>query len=123
MDFYNGFSSLQFQNNKHMKLTNVDLIKMDLLNNIYTRKGERLKMGNYGTRIPDIVFEPLTDSVIYIISEDITQVFANDPRVELTDLKVIPIYDENAVMVFAAVNYAYLDFSGSFDIKINFLST
>jgi phage baseplate assembly protein W len=123
MDYYVGFSSLQFQNNKNLILTNVNLIKQDLINNIYTRKGERIRMYDYGTRIPDIIFEPLDDVSLYIIQEDLTQVFANDPRVQLNDLKIVPLYDQSAVMVFVNVSYIYLNFDDQFDLKIEFASS
>ena len=123
MDSYVGFSSLQFQNNKELILTNVALIRQDIINNIYTRRGERVMMYNYGTRIPDLVFEPLDDVSTYIVQEDLTTVFSNDPRLQLIDLDVIPIYDQNAIIVFADVYYTYLNFSGQMDIRINFAST
>jgi len=120
MSNYIGFSSLRFQVDKNLILTDVDIIKQDIINNIYTRRGERVMMFDYGTRIPDLIFEPLDDAAIYIVRDDIVTVFNNDPRVQLKDLQVIPVYDENAIMVFADVYYTYLNFSGQFDLRINF---
>jgi phage baseplate assembly protein W len=119
-DYYVGFSTLQFQTDKNFILTNVALIKQDILNNIYTRRGERVMMFNYGTRIPDLIFEPLDDTSLYIINEDLTTVFNNDPRLSLINLQIIPVYDQNAVMVLADVSYKYLNFSGQMDIRIDF---
>lgn len=122
MDRYVGFSSLQFQNNKNLILTNVDLIKQDLINNIYTRRGERVMMFDYGTIIPDLLFEPLDETSVYQVQQDLTRVFANDPRIQLIDLQIVPIYDQNALMIFADLYYTYLNFSGQFSIQINFAS-
>lgn len=122
MTTYNGFSTLQFNNKKSFILNDVELIKQDLLNNIYTRKGERVKMYDYGTRIPDLIYDPLDEASIYIVSDDLTTVFNNDPRVSLNDMKVIPLYDQNAIMVYVDLYFIYLNFNSSMDIKINFAS-
>jgi phage baseplate assembly protein W len=123
MDAYVGFSSLQYQYNKDLIMRNVDIIKQDILNNIYTRRGERVMMFNYGTSIPDLMFDPLDDTTVYIVEEDITTVFKNEPRVQLQDLRVIPLYDQNALMVFADVYYTYLNYSDQMSIQINFASS
>jgi phage baseplate assembly protein W len=121
MDQYIGFSTLEFQNNKNLILKNANLIKQDLINNIFTKKGERVMMTTYGTRIPDLVFEPLDDATVYIVQQDITQVFDNDPRVTLKALSVIPLYDKSTIMVFADVYYTYLNFSDKLDLNIKFV--
>jgi len=121
MDQYIGFSTLEFQNNKSLILKNANLIKQDLINNIFTKKGERVMMTTYGTRIPDLVFEPLDDATVYIVQQDITQVFDNDPRVKLQNLSVIPLYDQSTIMVFADVYYTYLNFSDKLDLNIKFV--
>lgn len=123
MDQYIGFSSLEFQNNKNFVLKNVELIKQDLLNNIFTRKGERVMMTEYGTRIPDLVFDPLDDASVFIIQEDLTDVFNNDPRVHLVDLNVVPIYDRNTIIAVANLYYTYLNFSDKLDISIKFVDS
>lgn len=121
MDNYIGFSTLEFQYNKSFVKKNVDLVKQDLLNNIFTRRGERVMMFDYGTRIPDLLGDPLDETSLFIIEQDLTQVFANDPRVELLDLSVTPMYDENTVLVNAYLAYLYLDFNDRFDISIKFI--
>lgn len=121
MDNYVGFSSLQFQNNKNFILKNVEIIKQDLLNNIFTRRGERVMMFEYGTRIPDIVGDPLDDTSVTIIEQDLAQVFSNDPRVQLLELTVVPLYDQNTVMAFCTVAYLYLNFTDRFDVNIQFV--
>ena len=68
---YRGISFRNFSKNKSIKLYDVELIKKGILNNIFTRRGERVKMFMYGTRIPDIIFEPLDDVSLGIIEEDV----------------------------------------------------
>jgi phage baseplate assembly protein W len=123
MDSYVGFSSLQFQYDKNLVMRNLTLIKQDLINNIYTRPGERVMMCAYGTRIPDIVGDPLDETTINIVQQDIAQVFDNDPRVQLIDLQLIPLYDQNTLMVFADVGYQYLSFRDQFSISIQFIDS
>lgn len=120
MSIYKGFSSLQFTNKKSFILSDVDVIRQDILNNIYTRRGERVKMFEYGTRIPDLIFEPMDESTIYMIGDDLRTVFNNDPRVTLKDIQIIPLYDQNAIAVYADVYYVYLNFGGIIGINIQF---
>ena len=54
---YRGYSSYEYQNKKTFSVTDVELVKLDLLNHIFTRKGDRVMMPNFGTRIPDLAFE------------------------------------------------------------------
>lgn len=123
MSIYRGFSTLQFTNRKSFILADADVIRQDILNNIYTRRGERVKMFEWGTRIPDLVFEPMDESTIYMISDDLKTVFGNDPRVQLNDLKIVPDYDNNIIACYADVYYIYLNFSGQMDINIQFASS
>lgn len=123
MDNYVGFSSLEFQNSKNFILRDINIIKQDLLNNIFTRRGERVMMYEYGTRIPDLISEPLDDTSLFIIEQDLATVFDNDPRVTLLELNVVPLYDQGTVMVFSTVSYTYLNFTDRFDISIKFVDS
>jgi phage baseplate assembly protein W len=55
---YTGYSSYNYQSSKSFKMTNIDIVEMDLLNHIFTRRGERVMMPTFGTRIPDMAFDP-----------------------------------------------------------------
>ena len=61
---YKGFSTKQYQHDKNFVMTDMELVKEDLVNHIFTRKGERVRMAQFGTAIPDLVFEPLTEEVV-----------------------------------------------------------
>ena len=95
MALYKGYSSFEFQKNKSFKLTDVDLVKLDLLNHIFTRKGERVMMPDFGTIIPDLVFDPLDSETLTTIEDELRSVFDYDPRVSLVQLTLEPLYDEN----------------------------
>lgn len=103
-------------------MTDIELVKMDLLNHIYTRRGERVHMPRFGTRIPELLFEPLDGFVIDVIREDLIQVFEFDPRVNLLDLTVTPMFDQNAVVASAKLLYIELDTVDTMDLNIVFES-
>lgn len=117
---YKGFSFKQFQKNKSFILKDVELVKEDLRNHIFTRFGERLKMAKFGTSIPDMPFEPLDVGSLTTIYNDLDVVFGYDPRVELVDLKVIPDFDENIVLAYAELYYVELNINDRLDLKIEF---
>jgi phage baseplate assembly protein W len=117
---YRGYSSYEYQNNKTFSVTDVELVKLDLLNHIFTRKGDRVMMPNFGTRIPDLAFEPLDGITLGILEEDLRAVFEFDPRVELLALTIVPIYDSNTVIASAKLLYVELNMQGSLDINITF---
>lgn len=119
-NLYKGFSSQEYERTKTFVLKDVELVKRDLMNHIFTRKGERVKMSSFGTRIPDLVFEPLDDITLSIITEDLTEVFKYDPRVELLNLRVVPFFDEYAVIAYAELRYIELNLNDRFDIRIEF---
>lgn len=117
---YRGYSSYEYQAKHSFTITDVECVKLDLLNHIFTRKGDRVAMPNFGTRIPDIVFEPLDSVTISIIEEDLNAVFAFDPRVDLINLVITPLYDYNAVIASAELVYVELNMTGTLDINIQF---
>lgn len=119
---YRGYSSYEYEKTKSFSITDIELVKMDLLNHIFTRRGERVMMPTFGTRIPDMAFEPLDEISLAIIEEDLRAVFTFDPRVELISLVLDPQYDTNTVTAAARLFYLELDLTGNIDIHITFES-
>lgn len=117
---YRGYSSYEYQAKKTFGIIDVELVKLDLLNHIFTRRGDRVMMPTFGTRIPDLVFEPLDGITLDVLEEDLRAVFDFDPRVSLIELKVIPDYDNNAVTATARLNYIELNLIDNLDINIVF---
>lgn len=117
---YRGFSSHEYQTKKMFGIKDLELVKLDLLNHIFTRRGERVMMPTFGTRIPDVAFEPLDEVTLMIIEEDLRLVFNFDPRVKLVELTVTPNYDENSVVASATLYYVELDMTDRLDINIVF---
>jgi phage baseplate assembly protein W len=70
--FYKGFSTRNYaKTGKGFELYNVELIEEDLLNEIYTLRGERIMMPSFGTRVPLMVMEPNDTQTLDILKADI----------------------------------------------------
>ena len=83
---YKGFSSTEIKNN--FKLYDIELVKRDILNHFYIRKGEKLENPNFGTIIWDMLFENFTSEVRRLITEDVEQIINYDPRVKVNALTI-----------------------------------
>jgi|SRR6056300_834962 phage baseplate assembly protein W len=83
---YKGFNSRKKQN--HFKENDLELIKQDLLNHFHIRKGEKLEQPEFGTVIWSMVFEPMTEENVQIVSEDVTEIINRDPRVNPANISV-----------------------------------
>lgn len=117
---YKGFSSIEYQSHKTFALRDIELVKQDLLNHIYTRVGERVMMPTFGTRIPDLAFEPLDETTLMIVEDDLHKVIRFDPRVELVNLSVIPDYTNNAIL--ASVTLLYKEFAITDTINLDIVT-
>lgn len=78
---YRGFSSNN--NKKNYKLYDLDLVKQDLLNHFYIRKGEKLENPSFGTIIWDVLFENFTEEVKQLVSQDVETILNYDPRISV----------------------------------------
>ncbi len=117
---YKGYSSFEFEASGSFRLIDIELVKLDLLNHIFTRKGERVNMPRFGTSIPDLVFEPLDEETLDTIESELTFVFEYDPRVELLDLTVTPNADGNSVTAAARLLYVELDTEDLMNLNLQF---
>lgn len=118
---YHGFSSAQYLSTKqNMTVTGIAAVKRDLMNHIFTRKGERLMMPRFGTTIPDLTFEPIDDTTVQEVRDQLTYVFNYDPRVRIVDLAVYAVPDMNGIIASAVLQYVELDAVDRFDLHIEF---
>jgi phage baseplate assembly protein W len=83
---YKGFSSNE--SNKNFKLYDIDLVKQDLINHFYIRKGEKLENPDFGTVIWDMLFEPFTPDVKEIIAKDVEAIVNYDPRISVQEVQI-----------------------------------
>ncbi len=117
---YRGYSSFEFESTGSFRINDVELIKLDLLNHIFTRRGERVMMPRFGTIIPDLVFEPLDEETIEQVDSELRTVFQYDPRVELLEMAVIPNEDNNAVVASCRIRCIELDTTELMNFNIEF---
>lgn len=83
---YKGFSSENSKRN--YKLYDIDLVKQDLLNHFYIRRGEKLENPQFGTVIWDVLFENFTEEVKEIIARDVEEIINYDPRIAVNSVIV-----------------------------------
>lgn len=83
---YKGFSSKETKRN--YKLFDIDLVKQDLINHFYIRKGEKLENPDFGTIIWDMLFENFTEDVKTMIAKDVEDIVNYDPRIVVNAVTV-----------------------------------
>lgn len=117
---YKGFSSFEFQKNKTFAIQDIQLVELDLLNQIYTQRGSRVMMPTFGTIIPSLVFEPLDETTVEAVEDELLTVFKFDPRVKLLDMQVVPDYEKSSLLVTALLQYIELNLVQPFELNIIF---
>ena len=117
---YRGFSFHEYQNKKTFGIKDIELVKLDLLNHIYTRKGSRVMMPEYGTRIPDMAFEQLDELTLMVLEEDINAVINFDPRVRKLSMSITPNYDANYVTIDVRLLYVEFNVTDTMNLNIQF---
>lgn len=84
---YKGFSTIN-TTTESFKLYDIELVKQDLINHFYIRQGERLMNPTFGTIIWDLLFEPLTEQLKSLITENVNQIINYDPRIRAEQVTV-----------------------------------
>ena len=69
-------------------LTDSELVKRDLLNEIYTKKGERVMRPGFGCIVWDLLMEQSTPQLEDMVREDLQRICERDPRVALNAIKI-----------------------------------
>lgn len=102
---YKGFSTVSTAAESYA-LYDLYLIKQDIVNHFNTRMGERLENPNFGTIIWDVIFEPLTDDIIDVITKDVETVINYDPRVRAEQI-IVTAYETGLQVECTLVYYPY----------------
>jgi len=85
-------------------LVDVELAKRDLMNNFYTRRGERVQNPEFGSILHDLVFEPLDRETETLALDDVKRIIDNDPRwIELETLLTKP--DDHTLTIKVRLRY------------------
>ena len=83
---YKGFSTVN--RSKKYRITDIDLVKQDLINHFSVRKGEKLMQPNFGSIIWSMLFEPLAASLQQLIVDDVERIVGYDPRTALQNITI-----------------------------------
>jgi phage baseplate assembly protein W len=111
---YRGFNSKNKANG--FKLYDIDLVKQDIINHFYIRKGEKLENPSFGTIIWDMIFEQFTEEVKTMIAKDVETIINYDPRVVVQNVSVDST--EQGMRIEAEV--VYVPFNVSENMTFNF---
>ena len=114
---YKGFSSTS--QNTNFKLYDIELVKQDLINHFYIRKGEKLMNPEFGTVIWDMLFEPFTEQTKSIIAKDVEDIVNYDPRMLVTAVYV----DTTDQGIQITAELTYLPFNLTEKMTLNFDKT
>lgn len=112
---YKGFSTVG--RDKKYRLTDFDLIKQDVINHFYIRKGEKLMNPNFGTIIWNVIHEPLTEDLKSVIVADIKAIASYDPRVSFDNI-IITEY-EQGIQIELQLRYVQTNQSNLLSLRFN----
>jgi len=87
MATFKGFSTVNTVRPPYT-LIDGDLVKRDLLNEFYTRIGERVMRPNFGSIIWDLLMDPNTPDIVARVREDVEKIIGRDPRANLLDTRI-----------------------------------
>lgn len=85
--YFVGFNTVG-QPNPPYSLTNIDIVKRDILNQFSTPMGSRVMLPNFGTNIYNYLFDPFDEYTKGAIIEDAVRVVQSDPRVQFVSIDV-----------------------------------
>lgn len=104
-------------------LTDRELVKRDLLNIFYTRRGERVMRPSHGSKIWDILMNPSDGNTEQEILDDVERIVSKDPRVNLVNTKIYMLdYTIRVEITLQYVNLdsvdtLYLEFKKNLDVE------
>lgn len=111
-----GYSTLD-TTTKKQEFSDIALIKRDLINNFYTRPGERLMLPTYGCGIWKLLFDQFDAMTQDAIVDYAKQVIANDSRLQLNNINLIQI--DNGLLIQMEVLYVPFNVVDTFTITFN----
>ena len=112
---YKGFSTLG--GNKKFRMTDFELVKRDILNHFYIRKGEKLMNPKFGTIIWNVLYEPFTEDLKSVIQADIKSIASYDPRVSFDNI-VVTEYDQG-IQILLELRYLQTNQSSLMNLQFN----
>ncbi len=111
---------LEYTGNNTFKLVDIALVERNILNHIFTKIGSRVKMPKWGSKIPELLFEPLNDDTIEICRSELERIINYDPRVKLLNLIITPLHDRNTLTASISLQYIELNMSKNMNLNLEF---
>ncbi len=113
---FRGFSSID-QIKPGTEITDIDLVKRDLLNHFFTLRGERVMRPESGSIIWNLLFEPFDGTTREAIIADVQSIIAQEPRVELEKLDILEF--EHGIRLNIALFYTPFKAFGTFEVEFD----
>jgi phage baseplate assembly protein W len=113
---YKGFSTIN-TSTENFGLYDIELIKQDLINHFHIRQGERLMNPTFGTIIWDLLFEPLTENLKDLITENVNTIINFDPRIR-ADQVIVTSY-ESGIQIECVLTYLPHNISQSLQLRFD----
>ena len=100
MATFKGFSTFNFnKRGDSMSLTDVELIKRDILNGLFTPIGSVYKNRKFGTSIPFLLMKQMNDDVISKTTSEVQRILSNEPRISLVKIVTTPNKIEKSLTI------------------------
>ena len=96
----------------------IEIVKKDLLYHLFTRRGERVMMPDFGTDLQDMVFEPNDPVTQNRILGEIQAVIDQDPRVELIRSVIDVDEDNHRITVEVLLRFIELEIIDTLNLDI-----
>lgn len=113
---YKGFSTIN-SNTENFGLYDLELIRQDLLNHFHIRQGERLMNPSFGTIIWDLLFEPLTEDLKTLITDNVNTIINYDPRIK-ADQVIVTAY-ESGIQIECYLTYLPYNIQQSMQLRFD----
>lgn len=88
--------------------TDIQAINNSLRNIFTTKKGQKILNPNFGSSLDQYLFSPITETNAKTIANELLKaVELYEPRIKISKVNVIPVYDKNAYYI--SVYYTLLE--------------
>ncbi len=113
---YKGFSTIS-PDSENFGLFDFNLIKQDLINHFSIRQGERLMNPSFGTVIWDLLFEPLTEEIKFLITENVNKIINYDPRINAKEV-IVTAY-ESGIQIQCLLEYRPYNIQQALELRFD----
>lgn len=113
---FRGYSSFN-KARPNTEVHDIELVKRDLLNHFYTRRGERVMRPQFGTIIWDLIFEPFDEVLRDQVLSDVDLIVSRDPRAELISSDVVEY--EHGLRINLQLKYVPYEAMGTFTLDFD----